>query len=35
LVHQRRENLLSGDAGESETVGSFPLPDVEGSMLGG
>jgi hypothetical protein len=35
LVHERRENLLPGDASESEAIGGFPLPDVEGSMLGG
>jgi hypothetical protein len=34
LVDECREDFLSGNAGESETVGSFTLPDVEGSVLG-
>ncbi len=35
LVDERGEDLLSGDAGDSEAVGGFSLPDVEGSVLGG
>jgi hypothetical protein len=26
---------LSGDAGDSEAVGGFSLPDVEGAVCGG
>jgi hypothetical protein len=29
------KDFLSGDAGESEAVGGFSLPDVEGSVCGG
>ena len=35
LVDKCDKDLLSGDAGESEAVGGFSLPDVEGSVLGG
>jgi hypothetical protein len=35
LVDQRGEDFLSGDAGDSETIGGFSLPDVEGSVLPG
>jgi hypothetical protein len=35
LVDERDKDLLSGDAGESEAVGDFSLPDVEGSVSGG
>jgi hypothetical protein len=34
LVDERGEDVLSGDAGDSETVGGVSLPDVEGSVLG-
>jgi hypothetical protein len=35
LVDERGEDLLSRDAGDSEAVGGFSLPDVESSVLGG
>ena len=35
MVDERDEDLLSGDAGESEAVGGFSLPDVEGWVGGG
>jgi hypothetical protein len=35
LVDECAEDILSGDAGDSETVGGFSLPDVEGSVLPG
>ena len=35
LVDEGGEDLLSGDAGDSEAVGGFSLPDVEGSVLAG
>ena len=34
LVDECCEDLLAGDAGESEAVGGFSLPDVEGSVCG-
>ena len=34
-VDERDKDLLSGDAGESEAVGGFSLPDVKGSVCGG
>lgn len=34
LVDQGRQNLLPGDAGKSETVGRFTLPDIEGAVGG-
>jgi len=35
LVDERRENLLSSDASDTQAVGGLSLPDVEGSVLGG
>jgi hypothetical protein len=35
LVDECGEDVLSGDAGDSEAVGGFSLPDVEGSVLAG
>jgi hypothetical protein len=35
LVDERDKDLLSGDAGDTEAVGGFSLPDVEGSVCGG
>jgi hypothetical protein len=35
LVDERGEDLLSRDAGDSEAVGRFSLPDVESSVLAG
>lgn len=35
MVDESRENVLSGDAGDAESVGGFSLPDVEGSVLRG
>lgn len=35
LVDKGGEELLSGHAGDSQAVGSFSLPDVEGSVCGG
>src|ERR1700761_9798101 len=34
-LDQRGNYLLSGDAGESEAVGGFSLPDVQGPVGGG
>jgi hypothetical protein len=35
LVDECGENLLASHTGESEAVGRFSLPDVEGSVCGG
>jgi hypothetical protein len=35
LVDECAEDLLSGDASESEAVSSVSLPDVEGTVLAG
>ena len=35
LVDECGENLLASHAGDSEAVGRFSLPDVEGSVCGG
>jgi hypothetical protein len=35
LVDECGENVLSGDASYSESVGGCSLPDVEGSVLAG
>jgi hypothetical protein len=34
LVDEGGQHVLTGDAGEAETVGGFALPDVEGAVLG-
>ncbi len=34
-LNERANDLLSGDAGESEAVGGVSLPDVEGPVCGG
>ena len=34
-LDERADDLLSGDAGESEPVGGFALPDIEGPVCGG
>lgn len=34
LVDKRAEDLLSGDASQSETVGCLSLPDIETPVLG-
>lgn len=34
LVDERAKDLLSGDAGDSEAVSGFPLPNIEGSVGG-
>jgi hypothetical protein len=34
-INERAEHLLSGNPGESEPVGGFSLPDVEGAVCGG
>jgi hypothetical protein len=35
LVDECGEDFLSGHAGDSEAVGGFSLPDVEGAVCGG
>jgi hypothetical protein len=35
LVDERGEDVLPRDAGDSEAVGGFSLPDVESSVLVG
>ena len=35
LVDQCGEDVLSGDAGDSEAIGGFSLPDVESAVLAG
>ena len=35
LVDKCGEDVLPGDAGDSEAVGGLSLPDVEGSVLAG
>lgn len=35
FVDECAEDLLSGNTGDSQTVGGFSLPDVEGSVCGG
>ena len=35
LVDERGEHLLPGHPGDSQAVGGFPLPDVEGPVGGG
>ena len=34
-LDERANNFLPGDAGESELVGGFSLPDIEGPVGGG
>jgi len=35
LLDECAEHFLSGDAGESEAVSGFSLPNVEGPVCGG